>query len=37
MKLIRNETVYLCVNKQDEGRPSLKLQGMDVPDVEEFN
>ena len=37
MKLIRNKTGYLCVNNTEEGRPSLKLQCMDVPDVEEFN
>ena len=37
MKLIRNKTDYVCVNNTEEGRPSLKLQCMDVLDVEEFN
>ena len=36
MQISRNKTDYWCVNKQDQGRESFKLQGMDVPDVEEF-
>ena len=39
VKLSRNKTDYLCVNKKEEGRPSLKLQcrPVDVPDGEEFD
>ena len=37
MKISRNNTDYWCVSKKVEGRPSLKLLGMDVPDVSEFD
>ena len=36
MKISRKKTEYLCVNKQEAGRPPLKLQGEDVPEVDEF-
>ena len=32
MKIRRNKTDYWCISKKVEGRPSLKLLGMDVPD-----
>ena len=37
MKIIRNKTDYWCVSKKVEGRPSLKLLGMDEPHVSEFD